>query len=150
MAVREGIPAHETASKWREAEAQEINAESSLIALLSTCALVAYPLVLRGSQPAAGGWETGPVHVPAFEQNELSFPQLIKRLTSPSRETLFFQSRSLSGMIVRARTFGQMLHQFPRLSFRGVHLFGIDLVGIDFSGANFSNANLVATSPDYA
>ena len=140
MAVREGIPAHETATKWREAGTQESNAEGCLIALLSTCALVAYPFELKGSQPAAGGWETGPVHVPVFEQDGLSFPQLIKRLISPGREMLFFRE----GLIVRTRASSQ-LQQFPRLSFRGVYLFGLDL-GADFSGANFDNANLVGSN----
>jgi hypothetical protein len=66
---RDGLPAHENVKTWREAETVQGNAEQGLLALLDSCARVAFPSTLYGVDEAIGGWQAGPVHIPALTED---------------------------------------------------------------------------------
>jgi hypothetical protein len=79
--IKDGFPAHRHAATWRGAEAMQRNAEETLFAVLSSCAKVAYPMSLLGSDQLRGGWTPGPVKISTFRTLPGSFPDLVGRLS---------------------------------------------------------------------
>jgi hypothetical protein len=141
-AVRDGLPAHEGATNWRRAEAQEKNAEQSLMGIVDAVARAAYPLNLVEMPTEAGGWEPGPVMVSAFRESSLAFAQFLARngdfintgWFAAGRELLYFGSDSF------------VLRTLSRLSLRGAQIAGGILSGASLEGVDLSDARLFGAS----
>jgi uncharacterized protein YjbI with pentapeptide repeats len=135
-ACRDGLPAHEGASTWREAEFQQRNGEQALLAMLDACARAAYPSILHGAAVEQGGWESGPVRISVFQEHSNAFWKLLLRLRTPDYQGLMYASRvvgmsnGIEGRIV------------SRFSLPDVNLFGETLAFMDLEGADMRNAKL--------
>ncbi|BAL74194.1 NACHT domain-containing protein [Bradyrhizobium cosmicum] len=148
-AVRDGLPAHELRIQWREAEAQERNAEEALLSVLGALGRAAYPSDLFQARAVDGGWIAGPIDVPSL-RDEAIFSAFLSRFSGP-----------FGGYLIHRMMFIPMhssiaFFSLSRLSLRGIMVAGIslaqaDLEGVDFEdarliGAIFSHSNLAAVS----
>ena len=140
-ALRDGLPAHERATKWRSAETQERNAEVSLMGLLDACARTAYPFHLLGAPTSEGGWEPGPVHIPIFKANNINFIQFLIR----DGEMVGYNWMMTFDYFVFASN-SILLQMLSRLSLRHVYLIGESLSGSSFEGADLRYAVLTGSS----
>jgi hypothetical protein len=134
-AVRDGLPAHERATKWRVAETCERNAEQSLMGLLDACARAAFPSHLRTAIPGDGGWEAGPVHIPAFEADDEAFGRFLARFLEVNQAASFAKEY---GLIIGSSQ--MILQTISRLSLPGARLFGRSFLAADLEGTNFEGA----------
>ncbi len=136
VAMRDGLPAHEGAVRWRVAEEQERNAEETIFAVLDSFARAAYPRALLGGKQESGGWLPGPIKIPEFNKSN-NFESFINRTINQAHggwvASKFFFVR------IQASQVSSML---SRLSFDGAEIIGQTFNSADFSGASFEGANL--------
>lgn len=146
LAVVDGLPAHEGATRWREAETKEINGEVSLMALLDALGRAAYPSSLRDKPFEEGGWNCGPIEIPAFIENAFEFGQFIKR-NCAYRELggvlWYAPRRSQSRRRFGIRSYSIVYEMLSRLSLQGNYLPAMDFMEVDLEGANLSGAMLI-------
>jgi hypothetical protein len=141
-AVRDGLPAHEGAASWRRAEAQEKNAEQSLMGMLDAVARAAYPLDIIKMAKEAGGWEPGPVLIPAFRETPFAFAQFLSR-NGNFMNTAWFAAGP-DYFYFGTDTF--IIRTLSRLSLRGVQITGTILAGASLEGTDLSDARFLGAS----
>jgi hypothetical protein len=138
--IKIGIPAHEGAKSWRSAEVYERNAEISLMAILDACAKAAYPIGLLGAPPSEGGWEAGPIHIPAFEEDTVAFAMFVARLTVSDSNGYV----STAGYPMVGPT-GILLDMLSRLSLRASNHTCRTLMSANLEACNFQGAQLIGS-----
>lgn len=157
VAVRDGLPAHEGASYWRTAEAQQRNAEEALFGLVDSLARAAYPIELF-SVKADGGWHPGPVRIAEFNKSD-TFSRFLARMNNVTgggwiaSEQLFsrFGLSQAESMLTRLALEEIMFvgHVMSSVSFYGSSFDRAALVGCTFEGANFSCTSMRSTHFHY-
>lgn len=146
VAIRDGLPAHESALSWRTAEAQQRNAEESLFGLVDSLSRAGYPTELF-SIKSDGGWQPGPVRIPEFNKGD-TFSRFLTRMNNVTgggwmaSEKVFarFGLSQAESMLTRLALEDAMFtgHVMTGVTFYGSNFDRAALIGCTFDGANFS------------
>lgn len=152
--LTDGIPAHEGAKRWREAETNARNAERTLILLLIACSEVAYPMDLL-NRDADGGWTPGPVKIVNFQDDVEEFNELLRRLRlddsgfpRPFLMARDMPLRRLSRLNLQECVIssGNSMLDFQGANLEGAYLFLERGSRCNFSGACLRRAHLAHSS----
>lgn len=166
LCLKDGLPAHETATVWRHAERQARNAEETLFAVLDATARAAYPLRLVGKEEAEGGWCAGPIRIGELQDSHTALENVLQRLSIPIGLTTeyvrfidgpvlvysanniplingFMSRLDLSGSILGSRLYSKIDLQGSKL--HNSIMFGGHFISADFDCADLSGSNCQGT-----